>query len=76
VQFLLFKNNMILLLIWNYVTIAVNLEFELRYIKNIKYCDGFAQSFARQWLGKHPTTNVHATIGRVFSIASEQPSRQ
>jgi hypothetical protein len=26
------------------------------------YCDGFAQSIARQRLGKHPTTDVHATV--------------
>jgi hypothetical protein len=59
--------------------------------RSIPYCDGFNQSIARQQLGKHPTTDVHVTIGHaslghaqntrtqkygVFSIATQQPALQ
>jgi hypothetical protein len=34
----------------------------LQKIKRTKYCNGFAQSIARQQLDKQPTTDLHATI--------------
>jgi hypothetical protein len=36
------------------------------------YCNGFTETVTRQRLDKHPTTNLHATIGRVFSIVRQQ----
>jgi hypothetical protein len=52
-----------------------------------QYCDGLTQSIASQRLNKYPATDMHATIqgrpkcahgtiGRVFSIAMQQPVQQ
>jgi hypothetical protein len=40
-----------------------------------KYYDGYAQSIAGQWLGKHPTTDMHAIIEGRRSLGHAQNRR-
>jgi hypothetical protein len=56
-----------------------NLKCRHIFIKKIafqKYCDGFAQSIARQRLGKYSATNVHARIEELQSVGSSQRANE